>query len=143
MKKPKVFYHSGKKEKKIKEEEKKVVVKKSFKKIRFPKNYRFITERKTWLWASIVLSILILSLLSVKLYQVYQIYAVLSNNRKELAQQLTEWTEITKKYPSYRDAYIEAAILAYKLGDKVKAGAMIEKALMIDPTFEALYHFGK
>jgi|SRR5579872_4436978 len=56
--------------------------------------------------------------------------------RVALAKQMSLWDSIAAQYPGYRDAYFQAAILAYRLGDKTDENAYLEKALEIDPNYE-------
>ncbi len=46
------------------------------------------------------------------------------------------WEEIIKDKPQYRDAYLQLAILNYKINEKGNALENLQKALEIDPNFE-------
>ena len=46
------------------------------------------------------------------------------------------WEEIIKDKPQYRDAYLQLAILNYKINKKENALKNLQKALEIDPNFE-------
>lgn len=57
-------------------------------------------------------------------------------NRNALQEQMTIWENISKEYPTYRDAYFQAAVLAYRLGDSTKERLYLEKTLQLDPNYE-------
>jgi len=46
------------------------------------------------------------------------------------------WEEILKKYPNYRDGYLQLAYLYYKVYKDNKAKENLAKALELDPNFE-------
>lgn len=117
-----------------------------------PKNSQTITERsqgkpiskpiekKTWQFWLIFVSIFFTGLASLigclflgnALIILYQVFS----KRVALQQEMRLWEDISKKYPSYRDADFQVAILAYRLGDKGKEQEYITKTLAIDPNFE-------
>lgn len=55
--------------------------------------------------------------------------------REKLYEEMTLWENITQKYPSYRDAYVEGAIFAYRLGDKNKEQYFLDNLQVLDPNF--------
>lgn len=57
------------------------------------------------------------------------------NERKTLAANMQLWENIAQKYPGYRDAYFQTAVLAYQLGDSAKEKIYLERALQIDPNY--------
>lgn len=57
------------------------------------------------------------------------------SQRSLLQQDLGLWQGITQKYPTYRDAYFQASILAYRLGDTTKEQVFLGKTLQLDPNY--------
>jgi tetratricopeptide (TPR) repeat protein len=57
----------------------------------------------------------------------------IDSQRNALAKDLNYWESFISKHQDYRDAYIQASILEYKLGDTSKARMYIEKSLTLDP----------
>lgn len=53
--------------------------------------------------------------------------------REELTKDLKFWESFIAKHQDYKDAYFQASILEYKLGDKAKAKMYVEKGLSLDP----------
>lgn len=129
----------------------------------FPNIYRIITEsrgvnktQKWWLRLSnqsklrkfllilsgivILATILILTVgivvFSYKFYKNYVSYQKLSEKRQNLQSQINFWQSVSQKYPGFKDAYFQAAILEYQLSDLQKAKDYNKKALMLDPNFE-------
>jgi hypothetical protein len=60
----------------------------------------------------------------------------LDKERQGIVSQISYWKNIVSKQSSYRDGYIELAILEYQLNDKVKSRMYLQSALSIDPNFE-------
>lgn len=56
--------------------------------------------------------------------------------RKALDKDLNFWESFTSKHQDYRDAYFQASILEYKLGDTSKARMYVQKGLSLDPNSE-------
>ncbi len=118
----------------------------------FPKNFRFITEFSQWLnkerkvhvpkkpfWVGFLLSlaVILIGLLSYMLSVLSVQWFALQHQRAQLTAQLQLWEEIVQKYPTYRDAYFEAARIAYRLNDREKSWKLVQKVLAIDPNFAA------
>lgn len=55
--------------------------------------------------------------------------------RITVSQNMQLWGNIATKYPGYRDAYFQAATLAYKLKETTQAQAYLEKVFAIDPNY--------
>lgn len=53
--------------------------------------------------------------------------------REKLAQDLMFWESFIAEHKNYRDAYFQASILEYKLGDSPTAKKYVEKGLSLDP----------
>lgn len=56
--------------------------------------------------------------------------------RRQTAENLTYWQQISKNHPNSPDAFYESGFYAAKLGDKKKATEYLEKALILDPEFQ-------
>src|SRR5260221_896237 len=63
-----------------------------------------------------------------------QLQAVVAK-RLQLGQDLGLWEGITQKYPTYRDAYFQASVLAYRLGESTKEQVLLDKTLQLDPNY--------
>lgn len=48
---------------------------------------------------------------------------------------LREWLDVIAEKPDYRDAYLQAALNAFLLGNYRVAGALAQKAMELDPNF--------
>lgn len=57
------------------------------------------------------------------------------SERTELEKQTKYWENVVVQRPDYRDAYLQLAILEYRLGDKEEAKVYLEKVLILDPNF--------
>ena len=53
--------------------------------------------------------------------------------REGVAYELGFWEEFLEKHKDYRDAYFQASVLEYKLGNKNEAKMYVEKGLALDP----------
>lgn len=60
----------------------------------------------------------------------------IDSEREKLTKELVFWESFIQEQENYRDAYFQASILEYKLGNKAKAKMYIEKGLSLDPTSE-------
>lgn len=56
--------------------------------------------------------------------------------REKLTKELKFWEDFIVKHSDYRDAYFQALVLEYKLGNTPKAKAYAEKGLSLDPNSE-------
>lgn len=56
--------------------------------------------------------------------------------REKLTKELKYWEDFIAKHQNYRDAYLQASILEYKLGNTSKAKMYVEKGLALDPNSE-------
>lgn len=57
----------------------------------------------------------------------------IDSQRKVLTKELKFWESFIQEHEDYRDAYFQASILEYKLGNISKAKMYIEKGLSLDP----------
>jgi len=63
-----------------------------------------------------------------------QIKQSIDSQREILVHDLNFWENFVSTHKNYRDAYFQASILEYKLGDKSKAKMYFEKGLSLDPS---------
>ncbi len=73
----------------------------------------------------------------IRAYADYQKQQAVLQERQKLLQDVTHWEGVVEKYKGYRDGYFQLAVLEYKLGDRGKATMYLQKALELDPNFEA------
>ena len=59
-----------------------------------------------------------------------------SNNQK-VADEIAQWKKMADKYTGYRDIYYKIAFLEYSQGNMDEAKKYIQKALDVDPNFDA------
>lgn len=65
-----------------------------------------------------------------------QIKQDIGSQRKVLTHDLNFWENFISKHQNYRDAYFQASVLEYKLGNTSKAKMYVEKGLSLDPNSE-------
>lgn len=119
-------------------------------KTQFPKIYRVIPERLGKLTTSSVppmrlkwVLVAVLVVLALfwnwfvfsSLVKVGKNWLVLLEKRQQLANQMAIWESISQKYPTYRDAYVEGAMYAYRLGDRTKEQYFLQQLQLLDPNF--------
>ena len=115
-------------------------------KLQFPKIPRIIPEpsvlmpKKSYLqWglASILIIVaLFLNLLALKdLLGVGKNWIAFIADRQHISSQMKLWESITNEYPQYRDAYVEGALYAYRLGDRQKEQYFLQNLELVDPNF--------
>lgn len=56
--------------------------------------------------------------------------------RENLAKKLEFWEDFIAKHKDYRNAYFQASILEYQLGNMSKAKVYVKKGLSLDPNSE-------
>ena len=56
--------------------------------------------------------------------------------RERITRELNFWQSFVAKHHDYRDAYLQLAVLEYRLRDVNKAKFYLNKSLSIDPNFE-------
>lgn len=57
----------------------------------------------------------------------------IDSQRERLTRELSFWEDFIFKHKDFRDAYFQASILEYKLGNTSKAKLYVEKGLSLDP----------
>ncbi len=65
-----------------------------------------------------------------------QIKRNIDSQRETLIHDLNFWEEFISKHQNYKDAYFQASVLEYKLGNISKAKTYVEKGLSLDPNSE-------
>lgn len=56
--------------------------------------------------------------------------------REKITKELIFWESFIAKHQDYKDAYFQASVLEYKLGNSSKAKMYVEKGLSLDPNSE-------
>lgn len=126
----------------------------SKRKYKFPKIYRFISEglkkhklkfarqdfftiyRKTLKAFTIFIFIIAIIYLGLDLYNNIQAKNRIDQEREKITNELNFWKAFISKHNNYRDAYFQASILEYKLGNKELARMYLDKGLALDPNSE-------
>src|SRR5262249_29569956 len=114
----------------------------------FPKIFRFIPDYHRYLirlsdfpllfvgfFSGVMLTGIILQ--SIFLYNNLQKLQAIGVKRSALEDQAQILSNLTKSYPSYRDLYLQVAVIEYRLGNTTQAKAYADRALVIDPNFQA------
>lgn len=79
-------------------------------------------------------------------YTVFVLFKTLNitvEERMREENRLSYWQAVIKRHPDFPDAYYEAAVSAAKLKEKEKALDLLQKALLLDPTFKEADIFQK
>lgn len=61
---------------------------------------------------------------------------IIDFERKNLTKELKFWESFIAKHEDFKDAYFQASILEYKLGNRKNAKMYAEKGLSLDPNAE-------
>lgn len=81
---------------------------------------------------------IILMLIVLTSFNIYiekkQIESILKEKEK-LIQAQNYWKSVSSRYPDYKDAYLQHALVSYKLGESENVKLSLEKALRIDPEY--------
>lgn len=121
---------------------------------KFPNIYRFITEKGILVLKNrmVILSMYIIVYLAVavtiaylssNLYRNFNTYQKVSLERAKIINQLNTWQGIIKRYPDFKDAYLQIAVLEYRLGNYDKARFYCDKALFLDPEYSDAIELNK
>ncbi|PJA00174.1 MAG: hypothetical protein COX78_00905, partial [Candidatus Levybacteria bacterium CG_4_10_14_0_2_um_filter_35_8] len=73
--------------------------------------------------------------LSINLYRNFNTYQKSSLERVKIMNQLNSWQGIIKRFPDFKDAYLQIAVLEYRLGSYDIARLYCDKALLLDPEY--------
>lgn len=112
-----------------------------FKHIKFPSNFRIITDPtilfkiyrgalKVFIMVIFVLAIVIVGL---DLQTNIQAKKTIDLEREELTKELKFWESFIAKHKDYADAFFEASVLEYRMGNTFGAKSLLEKGLSLDP----------
>lgn len=58
------------------------------------------------------------------------------HEKEKLTKELSFWKSSISEHKDYRDAYFQASVLEYKLGNTSKAKMYVQKGLLLDPNSE-------
>lgn len=89
---------------------------------------------KIFLLVYLLFSSVLLSGFSIFLARFYQ--SLKKEREKEIAR-LVYWQDVIKKHPNFPSAYYNGALHAFLLKDKKQAVELLNKAIFLDPNFEA------
>ncbi|MBU2632324.1 hypothetical protein KKG52_01285 [Patescibacteria group bacterium] len=131
-KKPKKF--SKAKEKPIKKENKEGKAQSQ----KFPNIFRFIPEIKLnsfFIVLSFVFLVVFIVILGIDIVGKLEKRKITINQRVKIETEISSWENIAKKYPGYKDAYLQIGILNYRKQDFKQARKFIDKSLFLDPDF--------
>lgn len=115
--------------------------------MKFPNNYRFITEfffavwrirvnRRFWVAFVSALALFGLGFAAAEWYIISNKKQTLDRERQAVLAEITAWENRASQYSGYRDAYFTLAVLYYQLHKREKAKENLEKVFQIDPNFE-------
>lgn len=71
--------------------------------------------------------------MSVKLWSNVQELQRQEAHRARLLTQQAFWEGVVAKYPDYKDAFFQLAVVSYALGEREDAERAIENVLLLDP----------
>lgn len=131
-KKAKTAKKTEKKEIKV---EKEVAAITKAKKRELPSIYRIITERRVWLHAINVLSLVGILLIGIGLGKYVEQAEVINKQRSAVESHVQYLQDLSSKYPGDRDIYFQLASDEYSLGNMKQADKYIEQALVLDPNY--------
>ena len=112
--------------------------------IRLPVKKRTLLISKIfWLGGILIISLIGAILFGWQSYQEWKNWQQAQQEKAQVVRELATWEQVIEKYPTYRDAYFEAAVLSYRLGDVQKEKQYIERLRQIDPNFELINELEK
>lgn len=110
---------------------------------KFPKIYRFITDKKLlyalklqFLLVIYSLLVFLILILAIDLFGNIQKQKEINFQRKILLTELRTWQSIAEKFKGYKEAYYQLAVIEYRLRNFEEAKFYLKKALFLDPNFE-------
>jgi len=129
-------------------------MKKTNKAAKFPNISRLITERvfkatKNKVAVASIYTVIYLAMLvvvvylAINLYQNLKTYQNVSSEKTIITNQIKSWQSIIKTYPNFKDAYLQLAVLEYRLGDYEKSRIYCDKALFLDPEYSDAIELNK
>ena len=103
---------------------------------KIPKKHSTSVSKNLLMGSILTVVVLIAVVFGFQVYLSWHQWESLQQEHMQLTKELLSWESIIKRYPTYRDAYFEAAMLAYRLGDSAKEQNYLEHVLVIDPDFK-------
>lgn len=101
--------------------------------IKYPKNYRFITEKTLWIPVMCSIFIVGIAFFAQSIESQEKTKQKLIQQRSDIIASINRWQAIIEQHPNYRDAYIQLGREEYQIGDNQKAFDAVEKAKQLDP----------
>ncbi len=74
---------------------------------------------------------------SISLLQNLNSVKAITSEREKVSKEIAYWKNVSTQYSDYRDVYFRIAALEYKMGNTQQSTEYMEKALLLDPNFEA------
>jgi tetratricopeptide (TPR) repeat protein len=113
---------------------------------KLPKIYRFITEKASWVAKNrtVIVStytviylvvIAVVAYLTISFYSNFKKYQNASSEQVAIVRQIKSWQGILRRYPDFKDAYLQLAVLEYRLRNYQQAKIYCDKALLLDPEY--------
>ena len=72
-------------------------------------------------------------IVGVDLQRNVQVKQTIDSQREKLTRELRFWEDFIVKHQDYKDAYFQASVLEYTLGNTSKAKTYVKKGLSLDP----------
>lgn len=63
-------------------------------------------------------------------------YQEIRERRLEVSDNYDYWKDVVRDHPNLPDAYYNAGFYAYRLGDKISALDLLDRAIELDPSFD-------
>ena len=101
-----------------------------------PETSLFVSFPKVFLLFLSVFLVLVMSTLIYFVGRTGISYAQALKERETTEKQYQYWLEISRTYPSYRDAYFMLALLSYKLEEEQKTKEYLEVVYRLDPGYK-------
>lgn len=105
----------------------------------------FNKEWKSVAWKRLTISIKVLLLVNLIMFffivlfmtkALNGLYEKTEHDKKQTLQSLQYWKNVVEKHPNYPDAYFEAALYSYEIGDMQNAFIFLNNALLLNPHFK-------
>jgi hypothetical protein len=84
----------------------------------------------------IIIFVVAVAIVGYDLQKNWEVKQSVDLQREKLSQELSFWENFIAKHQDYRDAYFQASVLEYRLGNTTKAKIYVEKGLALDPNSE-------
>lgn len=118
---------------------------------KFPNIFRFITERPSsntelLKQSAVVFTAMLVigvALVSCDLFITLAKTAYDKVQYAKLQEEKVYWQQVNSKYPNYKDADIQLAVILYRLGEKEPAKMYLQKAILLDPNDKTVVELAK